>query len=257
MQELCHKSIVLTGGNSGIGAALLKELAKPERYNKLLVADKSVDQIPEMDHVKAIAIDLSQERSIALLLEQAYRSFEKIDLFFSNAGLAYYHGVKSDQWSGLDYLFRVNVLSQLSLFSSLLHRQAEEDFRFVVTASGMSYMGIPGYASYSASKHALLGFASTARFELKEPQTLTMVYPVATRTRFFEQDTGHRAPVPWPSQSAEQVSRAILRGLERGQKDIYPFPGFRLMIWFHQAFGLGWLYQVYCQRVFRRFFGKE
>lgn len=69
------------------------------------------------------------------------------------------------------------------------------------------------------------------RHELADPASLTLVYPIGTRTRFFAASgTGAPAPHPWPMQSAERVAGVIARGIEADQMDIYPSALIRLVL---------------------------
>lgn len=52
-------------------------------------------------------------------------------------------------------------------------------------ASGMAFLGIPGYALYAATKAALHRFADSYRWQMDGHRKLTLVYPIATRTAFF------------------------------------------------------------------------
>ena len=95
----------------------------------------------------------------------------------------------------------------------------------------MALVALPGYALYGASKGALHRFAEAHRFELgledRDPCTLTLVYPIATRSHFFERTL---APLPWPNQSPERVAQAIIQGVEKDKREIHPSRLFRLFI---------------------------
>ncbi|HHX61082.1 MAG TPA: SDR family NAD(P)-dependent oxidoreductase [Epulopiscium sp.] len=52
-------------------------------------------------------------------------------------------------------------------------------FQFVVTASAISYLPLPGYALYSGTKHAIQGFFEAARHELPKHQVITLIHPIA------------------------------------------------------------------------------
>jgi uncharacterized protein len=127
-------------------------------------------------------------------------------------------------------LFGVNVISPLYAAVRMEQINAGRKHRTVIMASAMGQLAIPGYALYSGSKAALHRFAEAYRFELTEPASLTMVYPIGTRTRFFDAGGHKPAPLPWPTQSPEQVARAVVRGIERDQKDIYPSGLFRTVL---------------------------
>jgi len=109
----------------------------------------------------------------------------------------------------------------------LYHR---DPYKVVITASTVAHVGLAGYANYSATKAALHRFAEAFRFELDDPRKLMLVYPIATRTDFFRAAGSADLPPPFPVQSPQTVAHAMMRGLQRDQKSVYPFPLFRLFL---------------------------
>ena len=54
---------------------------------------------------------------------------------------------------------------------------------------------------------------------------ITCVYPVSTKTNFFEVGgAGHKVEQPFPVQTAEAVAKATVKGIEKGKKQVYPCP---------------------------------
>jgi len=117
-----------------------------------------------------------------------------------------------------------------SLYAALKMKEiyGQRPYRVVLTASAMSFLPVPGYALYASTKAALRAFATAYRYELSRGQQLHLVYPIATRTGFFDA-AGPDTPVPWPAQSADTVARAIIKGLEKDADDIFPSKLFRFL----------------------------
>ncbi len=90
----------------------------------------------------------------------------------------------------------------------------------------MGIVPVPGYAVYAATKAALRSFDEGIRYELPEHIHLCVVYPVSTRTSFFKYGD-KQAPVPWPSQTALQVAKSVVNGVNK--KRIYPSIVFQSM----------------------------
>ena len=69
------------------------------------------------------------------------------------------------------------------------------------------------------------GFQQAIRVESPKNLKITCVYPVSTKTNFFEVGgAGHKVEQPFPVQTAEAVAKAAIRGVERGKKQVYPCP---------------------------------
>jgi short-subunit dehydrogenase len=123
-------------------------------------------------------------------------------------------------------------------------------FNFIVTASGMSHLAIPGYSLYSATKFALKGYADAYRYELSEGQHLSLVYPVATYTKFF--DVANSEKMPWPRQKSITVAKAMIKGAEKGKKHIYPSFLFRFGLLLNSIVPIFTIYNILEGNKFRK-----
>jgi short-subunit dehydrogenase len=136
----------------------------------------------------------------------------------------------------------VNVFSPIYAALKMKELYPDGGYKVVMTASGMAKIGIPGYALYSGSKAALDRFADTYRYELGDPTSLMLVYPIATRTRFFKEASKKTAPVPWPSQTPEVVARVVLLGIAQDREAVFPSKLFWLVWKLGGVFP--WLYRL-------------
>jgi len=220
--------VVITGANSGIGHAILTELAKLEG-TRILAVDLQVDNIPKLPTIKTWLADLSHPEGTDSTVQAAEAWLGGIDLYFANAGYAHYEELGGPDWEKLRKIFHTNVLTAMYTFQKVREAAAGRPFRVVLTASAMAYLPIPGYAVYGATKASLVSFAEAARFGLSDPCSLTLLNPIATRTAFFRQN-GATAPTPFPSQRPEQVAKRVVRALRRDTRDIFPSYLFRLML---------------------------
>lgn len=243
--------VVITGANSGIGLALLVALSKLPQ-NRILAVDLRVDNIPSSPTIKALVADLSEARGTDLAVATAEAWMGGIDLYFANAGYAHYEEVGGPDWERLQKIYQTNVLTALYSFQKVREAAAGAPYRVVLTASAMGYLPIPGYAVYGATKASLVSFAQAARFGLDDPCCLTLLNPIATRTAFFQHGPSS-APIPFPSQTPEQVARRVLRALRSDSPDIFPSYLFRVMLALKAV--LPWgpkLYQLRQQAILRK-----
>jgi short-subunit dehydrogenase len=93
--------------------------------------------------------------------------------------------------------------------------------------SGTSFMAVPQYGVYSASKRALLGFSLTARAELQSDRiAVSEIYPVVTATNFGKNRMGNPAGGgPSADYAAgdrpELVAALVLQAIEEGQAQYF------------------------------------
>ncbi len=240
--KLEGKRIVLIGAASGIGRALLERLSTFTA--KIVAADIQHEQLDHaLAELGAPAAqvtpwlgDLSKPEEVDRLLAESITAMGGVDLYFANAGFAHYGGIAAPDWGALESVFRLNVFSSIYAAEKMKELAGENPYRVVVTASAMSFWSVPGYAIYSATKAALHRFADGYRFELDDPAKLTLVYPIATKTGFFDTSSGPTIPIPWPQQLPEDVAAAIIRGVERDKRSIHPSRLFAFLLFVERFF---------------------
>ncbi|HPE70021.1 MAG TPA: SDR family NAD(P)-dependent oxidoreductase [Thermotogota bacterium] len=223
--QLDNKRIVVTGASSGIGKEMCQQLLQRQGVKVMGTASSDASRLPQNNAFFPFVGDLSKEDTVDNLFDQGLQKMGGIDIFFANAGFSYIEKFGNPNWNHLASIFQTNVFSPIYALQKMLqtHAHTARPFQVVITASAISKLPFPYFSLYASTKFALDGFARSVRPELPSHAQLVMAYPVATRTRFFERN-GEGAPVPGPAQSAEQVARKILRGVETGKQNIHFLP---------------------------------
>jgi NAD(P)-dependent dehydrogenase (short-subunit alcohol dehydrogenase family) len=164
--DLRDKVVVVTGGGSGIGAAMARRFAA-EGARAVVVADlqqASAAQVAgEVERAGAAALatrtDVAAEPEMRALVDQVLERFERIDLFCSNAGVAFGRGLdaSADDWQRA---WSVNVLAHVHAARAVLPAMLERGQGYLLqTCSAAGLLTNPGDAPYTLSKHAAVGFA--------------------------------------------------------------------------------------------------
>ena len=221
-----NKNIVVTGASSGIGKAILEELLKQEG-NRILAAARRADKIRGYgENVIPFSCDLSTQEGVDALFAKAEEVFDgHIDLFFCNAGAPYYERFDYEDWDRIRKIFDLNTVAHIYTYSKYLHHLNGREGRLVYTISAMGEMALPGYALYASSKFAMKGFQQAIRDEAPENLQITCVYPVSTKTNFFNVGGGGRKmEPPFPVQAPEKVGKAVVKGVNKLKEHIYPCP---------------------------------
>lgn len=241
------KNIIITGASSGIGAEICEIL---EKNNKIFAVARRAERIPDSENIIKYACDVSSSKNLDLMFDVAIETMGSIDVFIANAGYAYYEQIEGPDWYHIEQIFKTN---NFSVFYSLLKMKKickDNGFNFAITASAMSYMAIPGYSLYAATKYSLKGFSDAFRYELKKNQILSVAYPVATYTDFF--DTAESDNMPWPRQKANTVAKAIVEGISKNKRHIYPSKLFQLGLFLNRFIPLFYFYQIFEGKKYRK-----
>ncbi len=215
---LTGKKIVLTGATSGIGLEVLKLLVKGD--NKILAIGRRIEALDGFDKSKVIPFkcDVSTPEGVDKVFEEAKRTLGEIDIFYCNAGFAYYEEFNYVSWEKIDSLLSTNVISAMYSYQKYREYLNGKHGHFAITISAMGTMAVPGYAVYATSKFALQGFQQAIRLEKHGNINLTCLYPVATETPFFKEGFKKAFPI----QSPLIVAKAMVKGLGKKKKSIYP-----------------------------------
>ncbi len=222
---ISHKNIIVTGASSGIGKSIIDELVQQEG-NRILAACRHADRVTGYgENVIPFSCDLSTQDGVDALFARAEELFDKVDIFFCNAGAPYYERFDYEDWERIERIYRVNTISHIYAYSKYLHHLNGRDGRLVYTISAMGEMALPGYALYASTKFAMKGFQQAIRDETPENLQISCVYPVSTKTNFFRVGGGgHKMEPPFPVQAPDKVAKAVVKGVHKLKDHIYPCP---------------------------------
>ncbi len=237
--DLKNSRIVLSGASSGIGKELLLRLLDEGAY--VCAVSRHIETTIDFQHERLFLknVDVSVYENIDHLFAWAQKTLGHIDVFIANAGFTYYEILDEANKDHIDAIMDTNTRSVIYSAVKMREHYPDAPYRFMVTLSAVSYLSMPGYALYSASKSALRGFFDAYELEFtRKDQRLQRVYPVATKTPFFKKADQPRAP--WPVQSPQKVAAAMIKGLKKGTRHIYPF---KLFKWTYRPFPI--LYRPY------------
>lgn len=217
-----NKTIILTGASSGIGLEVLKLLVKGENNRILAVSRHATSLMGFGENVIRFDADISTQEGIDSIFAKAEELFDKIDIFYANAGSPYYETYDYVDWERVDRMFQTNTVSPIYVYAKYREHLNGRDGHLAYTVSAIGEMAMPGYALYSASKFGLHGFQQAIRLEKPTNMKLTCLYPVATNTNFFKVANEETFEKPFPVQDPKVVARKMVKGIEKGKKKVSP-----------------------------------
>jgi NADP-dependent 3-hydroxy acid dehydrogenase YdfG len=190
LQSFSQKVIVITGASSGIGQELA--LALSSVACDLVLIGRDAQRLEQMlartsnncARVMTIAADMSDGPQCEAAIEQAVSAFGSIDHLFCNAGMAMkgFFGDADHPHAAVKVMENNYNSVVYSCFYSLPHLTRAKG-HITVTGGLVGHVGLPGYAAYAASKHAVRGFVHAIRNELAGRQVgITLVNPDIVRT---------------------------------------------------------------------------
>jgi short-subunit dehydrogenase len=228
-----EKRIWITGASTGIGAALAHELSN--RGASLILTSRSRERLERVrEHcngpVSLLPFDLGDERTCRDAAERAETFYGGVDVFIGNAGISQRSLFEQTDYEVINRIISINLIANLVLVRSLLPGMKErKEGGIVLMSSIVGKFGSPLRSLYSASKHALHGFAESIQAELYQDNiSVSVVVPGYVRTNisyhalaadgslYNRLDPGQESGI-----GVEQCAKAILRGIEKQKQEIY------------------------------------
>lgn len=225
--ELHDKVIVITGGGSGIGAAMARRFAR-ERPSALVIADLNLEgasQVADEAGGVAVLTDVSEESSNRELIEGTEERFGPIDLFCANAGIGSVGDEQADPelW---DRMWRVNTLSHIQAAKYLVPGWvARGEGYFLATVSAAGLLTNLKAAQYSVTKHATLAFAEWIAVTYGDAGVkVSALCPQFVNTPLIEESKSFQALGRNNTLEASEVAETVVAGLSDERFLILPHP---------------------------------
>jgi NAD(P)-dependent dehydrogenase (short-subunit alcohol dehydrogenase family) len=233
------KVIVVTGGANGIGLALARRF-KSEGAKHITVADLDDDRAQSTaKEIGAssttslgIKCDVSRESEIQNIVAQTEKAAGPIDLFCSNAGIAIsdpdFENAASAPDAAWEKNWRIHVMAHVYAARAVLPSMiARKQGYLLNTVSAAGLLSQIGSGTYSATKHAAIGFAEHLAITHKDHGIkVSVLCPQAVRTAMLgnsENDAGKSAAVDGVL-TPEQVAETVVVGLQNETFLILPHP---------------------------------
>jgi NAD(P)-dependent dehydrogenase (short-subunit alcohol dehydrogenase family) len=230
--ELAGRHIVVTGGGSGIGRALVRRIAA-EGARAVVVADLdpgAAEAVAAEIGGTAIRTDVGNEADIRALVDRARELHGPIDLFCSNAGVPGPAGGPEAADPEWQHTWEVNVMAHVWAARALLPGMVARGEGYLLnTASAAGLLTQVSALAYSATKHAAVAVAEWLSIRYADAGVkVSCLCPQAVRTPMLDlalEDPVGAAPLLAEGVlEPEAVAEAAIAGVRAEQFLILPHP---------------------------------
>jgi NAD(P)-dependent dehydrogenase (short-subunit alcohol dehydrogenase family) len=205
---IADSTVLITGANRGIGAALVEEALK--RGAKRVYAGTRMPMAHPDARVTPLILDVTNTAQTLAAAE----AVDSLDILINNAGLALYDDL-SDR-AVLEQHLAVNFFGTYGVTQAFLSKLVRSQGAIVNVLSLAALASLPIIPAYSISKAAAFSLTQSLRALLTGRGI--SVHAVLSGPV----DTDMSRDLDVPKASAESVARAILDGVERGEHEIFP-----------------------------------
>ena len=174
---------LVTGASTGIGRATAEAL-RDAGYRVFGTSRKPVPQ--RFDGIAMLTCDVTNDASVAKLVDDILTEAGRIDLLVNNAGLGLLGGAEESSIAQAQALFNVNLFGILRVTNAFLPTmRRQKSGRIINMSSALGLVPAPYSALYSSTKHAVEGYSESLDHELRPfGIRVVLVEPAYTRTSF-------------------------------------------------------------------------
>jgi 3-dehydrosphinganine reductase len=250
LSDFTGKTVLITGGSSGIGLATATKLAAggasiwllARREEQLNLASKIC--CPEQQ-VHILTTDVAKIEQVQQAIETMLQQVGPPDILINSAGITHPGDFVDLNLDIFRQLIEINYLGMVAVTKAVLPGMLARGSGTIVNIASIGgVISIPGYSAYAASKAAVRGFSDALRAEVK-PKGLqvAIVFPPDTDTPQLREELPLRGEVANALASLdavaqpEEVAEAIVKGIQRKQYMIIPGAGNKFFFWFFSLAG--------------------
>ncbi len=207
---ILNKTVLVTGANRGLGRALVDE-ALSRGAQRVYAASRNLMAVHD-PRVTPLMLDVTSPSQIRAAADEA----ASIDVLINNAGVSLPDDL-TDRSAFEDHL-AVNLYGPLDVTQAFLPALTRSQGAVVNIVSLGAVAAVPVLPAYSASKAAVLSLTQSLRALLASSSVsvhAVLAGPI---------DTDMVRGLDIPKTPAEDVARATLDGVERGEEEIFPDP---------------------------------
>jgi NAD(P)-dependent dehydrogenase (short-subunit alcohol dehydrogenase family) len=202
-------NVLVTGGASGLGAAVVEAIAK--EGGRPLVLDRAPSEGSD-----DIRVDLADARAAEEAVRQASARVGGLDAVVTCAGIdacGRLEDIPGDAW---DQVIKVNLLGTAAVVRAALPDLLERHGRVVTVASTLGLRALSDATAYCASKFGVVGFTRALAAELQGQVGVTLLVPGGMHTSFFDgRDEQYKPPPDARLNQPADVAAAVVFALSQ------------------------------------------
>jgi NAD(P)-dependent dehydrogenase (short-subunit alcohol dehydrogenase family) len=222
-RSLSGKVAVVTGGARGIGRATTEAMIRHGMRVAIgdvdaAAAERTASELG--DAVIGLHLDVTDLAGFSGFLDEVERRLGPIDVLVNNAGIMPVTLLENESEGSISRQLEINLRAVIHGTQEAMRRMRVRGTGHIVNIASLAgKAGYPGLATYSATKHAVVGLSEAARFELKSSGVeVSCVMPGIVNTELASGITEARGV---KNLRPEQVADEIVAALQVPRFDVF------------------------------------
>lgn len=216
--KLEGRTVLLTGGGTGIGRALARQLAA--KGNTVLICGRRLGLLEETagtsENIRPYRCDVTSGEEVQGMLDSISRDGYQVDTLISNAAILGFDSLAG----GLDLanartIIEANLVGPIELTQRMLDGlRATADPAIIIVGSPAGLGPLANTPIYSSSKAGLHAYTLCLRYHLEGQVRVVEVFPPVVDTEMMSEKK-------WKKMSPDECARRIMKGVEQGQDQVW------------------------------------
>ncbi|WP_026450731.1 SDR family oxidoreductase [Aequorivita capsosiphonis] len=229
MKYLKEKTVLITGGASGIGKIMLRLML--ERNAKVIIwdinqdnIDQTISEFSENQNLFGFKVDVSNPEQIQETAKKVKKEIGVVDVLINNAGIVVGKFFNEHSTTDIAKTMEINAIGPMYVAKEFLKDMLSQNSGHICNiASSGGLISNPKMSVYASSKWALIGWSDSLRLEMKQlgkDINVTTIMPYYINTGMFD---GVKSKIP--ILEPEAAALTIVKAIERNKKMV-TIPGY-------------------------------
>lgn len=222
MKNLKDKTVLITGGASGIGKIMARLML--ERKAKVIIWDinqpkinETISALSSKGKITGYWVDVSDIDMVKKIANTVKQNFGIVDVLINNAGIIVGKYFNKHTTTDIDKTIEINVSAPMHITNEFLNDMMAQNSGHVCNiASSAGIISNPKMSVYAASKWAVIGWSDSLRLEMKQLNKkvhVTTIMPYYINTGMFD---GVKSKIP--ILNPEHAAITIVKAIEKNKK---------------------------------------
>ncbi len=225
--NLKSDTILITGGTSGIGLEMAKQLVA--LGNTVIITGRDISKLEitkkELPSVHIYQSDVSDSQAICQLYSKVTADFPKLNVLINNAGIMRTIDFNDTEYDKICHEIDINLSGPIRMVQQFLpHLKKQPEAAIVNVSSGLAFITFSKAPIYSAAKVGIHAYTKSLRLHLKDTsvKVFELAPPKTSKPLFNRNNADADNNSKFPTMDVPKVVTAMIDGIKRNKFEILP-----------------------------------